>query len=410
MAVDDIQFYSQKEKVEGKFFPAKSKVAITILLLHGFPGNPEDVLGLGEELSIRGYNVLTFNYRGTFGSDGLYGLKNSQHDIASAYSFLCQSDVVKKYNIDTSNIILGGYSFGGGMALAYAANNNGFARVFAIAPTDHGQFARDIQSNKEYHDTFISIFESLQAPEGPVRYLKTDFTELLNNSDYYDLKLSAANLKDKDLLLFYGINDPNVTLEDHGLPFYRSLKEADADNLNVKILQDDHSFSNSMKEIVTTISNWLKHSDNGYSKPFTDQVDLAQQWLRGVYGSDPSVVDKLAAKDVISSYPVFQKLFGKPLKSGRDAVKDFASGFCQRWKETEVTFHETIVQDDQVVLIWSFKGRNVGSPREDVEPTNEIHSWGGITLIRFNDEGKIVAEIGEESEPGPIGRLSTSNK
>jgi hypothetical protein len=40
-----------------------------------------------------------------------------------------------------------------------------------------------------------------------------------------------------------------------------------------------------------------------------------------------------------------------------------------------------------------------------VTPTNEEHSWGGITLYRFDEEGKIVAEIGEESAPGPLERV-----
>lgn len=134
----------------------------------------------------------------------------------------------------------------------------------------------------------------------------------------------------------------------------------------------------------------------------------AIRWFRGVYGSDPSVVDQLGAEDVIVSYPVFQKLFGQPVISGQEAVRDFAVGFSQRWVEAEVTIRETVVQDDQVVLIWTFQGRNVGSVSGNIEPTNEIQRWGGITLIRFNDKGKIEAEIGEESEPGPMGRLSAS--
>ena len=135
--------------------------------------------------------------------------------------------------------------------------------------------------------------------------------------------------------------------------------------------------------------------------------DIAQRWLRGVYGTDPTVVNELAAEDVVISYPIFQELFGKSALRGKEAARDFANGFRQRWKETELTFHETVVQDDQVVLIWSFKGRNVGSARDNVNPTNKIHESGGITLIRFNDEGMIAAEIGEESEPGPMGRLSS---
>jgi hypothetical protein len=137
--------------------------------------------------------------------------------------------------------------------------------------------------------------------------------------------------------------------------------------------------------------------------------DIAQRWFRGVYGSNPTVVDELAADDVVISYPIFQKLFGKPALRGKEAARDFASGFSQRWEETELTFHETVAQDAQVVLIWSFRGRNVGAARDDVNPTNEVHQWGGISLIRFNDEGRIVAEIGEESEPGPMGRLSPND-
>jgi hypothetical protein len=40
-----------------------------------------------------------------------------------------------------------------------------------------------------------------------------------------------------------------------------------------------------------------------------------------------------------------------------------------------------------------------------VPPTGQKKSWGGITLIRFNEAGKIEAEIGEESEPGSIERM-----
>jgi len=135
---------------------------------------------------------------------------------------------------------------------------------------------------------------------------------------------------------------------------------------------------------------------------------LAQEWFRGVYGADPSVVDRLAADSVLITYPVFKTLFNTSVIRGKEAVKRFAVGFSERWKETEVEFHQTIADGDRVVVIWGFTGRNVGSAREEAPPTNEIHRWGGITVIEFNARGQIVAEIGEESEPGPMGRLSDS--
>ena len=64
-----------------------------------------------------------------------------------------------------------------------------------------------------------------------------------------------------------------------------------------------------------------------------------------------------------------------------------------------------MVEGNRVVLVWSFRARNVGSVRPGEPPIHREQSWGGITLIRFDNAGKIVAEIGEESAPGPEARL-----
>ena len=120
----------------------------------------------------------------------------------------------------------------------------------------------------------------------------------------------------------------------------------------------------------------------------------AQQYICGVYCGQPSVVDALAGKNIVLSYPVFEQLFNTSTFFGRKGVKEFAMGFCQRWTATHITFHETIAEGYQVVLLWSFYGRRVDTQQE--------HRWGGLTLIRFDETGKIIAEIGEESTPGPF--------
>ena len=79
----------------------------------------------------------------------------------------------------------------------------------------------------------------------------------------------------------------------------------------------------------------------------------------------------------------------------------FVMNFSKRWKNAEVTIHEEIAEGNRVVLLWSFKADQVSN--------NQPSSWGGITILRFNKAGKIVAEIGEESEPGPQARLSATD-
>ena len=122
----------------------------------------------------------------------------------------------------------------------------------------------------------------------------------------------------------------------------------------------------------------------------------AQNYFRGVYSGQPEVVDNLAAPEIYATYPVFEQLFNTPALRGRKALREFAIGFGQRWRRAIITFHEIIQEGNQVVLIWSFEAVRVESDQE--------HRWGGITLIKFNEFGKVIAEIGEESTPGPMGR------
>jgi hypothetical protein len=135
----------------------------------------------------------------------------------------------------------------------------------------------------------------------------------------------------------------------------------------------------------------------------------AEKWFTAVYTGDASIVDKLASDKIVISYPIFEKLFNKPAIRGREDVKAFVVRFGRRWTEQKVTFDEALVDGNKVVLIWSFQARAAGIDQGDQSPSEPQH-WGGITFVRFDDDGKIAQEIGEESDPGPFGRLRASVK
>lgn len=151
---------------------------------------------------------------------------------------------------------------------------------------------------------------------------------------------------------------------------------------------------------VALLPGLLIACSGAVSDPSATHKARAERFFRGVYGCVPSVVPELAADDVVVSYPVFQTLFDVSAIRGRDAVEEFATQFCSEWKEAEIEIDETVAEGANVVFLWSFQARNVAS--------GERESWGGITLYRFDDAGKIVAEIGEESEPGPAARVAGS--
>jgi len=136
-----------------------------------------------------------------------------------------------------------------------------------------------------------------------------------------------------------------------------------------------------------------------------ERKTLAERFFRGIYGCTPGVVDDLAAANIVISYPIFQTIYGRSALRGREAVKQLTENFCETWADPQLTIENTIAEGNNVVFLWSFWARNVGPLPGGDPPTNSVHGWGGITLFSFDEDGKIIAEIGEESMPGPVQRV-----
>lgn len=132
--------------------------------------------------------------------------------------------------------------------------------------------------------------------------------------------------------------------------------------------------------------------------------DTAIEFLRGIYTGDSSVVDRLAAPGIVVSYPIFEEVFGEPTIVGREGVRDFAEGFGERWIDGEVIVHDVVIRGDTAIVIWGFQARRAVPDSADRSTMAET-AWGGITLYRFDDDNRIVFEIGEESTPGPAARI-----
>ncbi len=254
-----VEWVSEGCKIKGNFYQAVGEPPFpTALLLPGWPGNEEDVLGLGQRMSQYGIHVLTFNYRGTHQSEGTWSLKNALEDTQAAWSYLHEEAVIQKFQIDTGKLVLGGTSFGGGMALSYAASHPEIRRVISIAGTDHGEFAREYLRDAASSEMIDAMFEELKFPHGPVHFEgKKAIKELTQNPDPYDLRLNAPALADRDLLLVGGWDDPFVTIEHHILPLYRVLVNTKARQVRIVALQDGHAFKESREELARIVINWI---------------------------------------------------------------------------------------------------------------------------------------------------------
>lgn len=257
---DEITFQSQGHFLKGRFYQGDTiRPARTLILLPGFPGGQQDVLGLGQKLASAGVNVFTFNYSGTHKSEGEFSMSNTLTDIRAAYDYLHQSDIVRRLHVDTSQFVLGGYSYGGGMGLTYASRHPEIRRIVSIAGTDHGEFAREYLRNPQMAQSMDSLFDKLKTPDGPVNFEGRGLLKkLAADPAPVDLRLSANDLAARDILLVGGWDDAQVTIDHSLLPFYRALKRAGASQLRFVTLQADHSFRNVREELAIELARWIQ--------------------------------------------------------------------------------------------------------------------------------------------------------
>jgi pimeloyl-ACP methyl ester carboxylesterase len=252
-------------QLHGRFFQAPSpELHPTLLLMPGWPGNPEDVLGMGARLMAKGINVLMVNPRGMHQSGGETTFAGAFRDIGNSLRWLRSDSVAQRNQIDRKAIVLGGYSWGGGVAMAYAATDTTVRRIVSIAGNDWAVFIREFQGDDSLAAEVRAMLASTRAPEGPIRFdPEAALQELMEGQDLYGLRENAEELSDRHILLIGGLDDTGVTLEDHLLPFYRALKTAEAENVSLSVYQDDHSFAQVRDEMAADIAKWITNPAQG---------------------------------------------------------------------------------------------------------------------------------------------------
>ena len=258
-----IDLSSNGNKLNASFYKASGlKKKPTLILLHGMPGGEGDLFGLGKKLSPLGINVLVFNFQGLWSSEGKFSFDSSMENIGSAIRFLKEEENLKKFSIDSSNIVVAGYSLGGAMALNGAIYNPEIERIISIAGADESVFGRMIKADEVFSTMFAGMLKGLEYPEGPLKCdTEAHSKQFLSNLDRYDLVKNAEILKNRDILFIGGWQDKNILLEEHILPLYRKLQELKSEKIQIQVFNTDHSFRNVKEELSETIEDWIKNKE-----------------------------------------------------------------------------------------------------------------------------------------------------
>lgn len=218
----------------------------TLLLLHGYPGNERN-LDIAQVVRSRGWNVIYFDYRGSWGSQGKFSFKNCVEDVLNVVSFCNKyQDSLK---IDTSNIVLFGHSMGGWVCLKALQELPTIKKGFVLSTWDIAKDFKNVSNEKE----MLSIAND---PNIAGKYfvlntsLKDLYTPVLQDKTYFNLLNDAKSLGDKQIIMI-DEHEKNSQLAE-------KIKESNKLYFDYSVWQTDHSFTNKRASLINKVLAFLE--------------------------------------------------------------------------------------------------------------------------------------------------------
>jgi pimeloyl-ACP methyl ester carboxylesterase len=109
----------------------------TLVICHGLPGNEKN-LDLAQAVRRAGWNAVTFNYRGSWGSPGPFRFAQNLEDADAVLSYLRNPANALKLGLDPTRIAIAGHSMGGWVVAHTAAHDHALIGAILISMADMG--------------------------------------------------------------------------------------------------------------------------------------------------------------------------------------------------------------------------------------------------------------------------------
>jgi pimeloyl-ACP methyl ester carboxylesterase len=223
----------------------------TLLLLHGFPGNEQN-LDLAQAARRAGWNVLTLHYRGSWGSPGGFSFAHTIEDARNAARYLHDPAFVAKAQIDTGRLAVAGHSMGGMMAARAMADVPGFLGAFLIDPWDMAETGQAIQT-----PAGLKAFREgeLDGDLPPLAGTSAEalLAELKAGSPDFDLRAAVTRIAAHPLSLNYATR--GIGADYPGM--VAAARAGHPARLTTSLSATDHSFSDKRIWLAARLVTWL---------------------------------------------------------------------------------------------------------------------------------------------------------
>ena len=221
----------------------------TLVIFHGLPGNEKN-LDLAQAVRRAGWNAVTVNYRGSWGSPGSFRFANNLEDADAVLAFIRDPANAKRLGVDTARIAIAGHSMGGWVTAETLGHDTGVLGAVIVSAADIGGMGQQGRSNRAAVIGFMN--DNREALAGATGDTMAD--ELIAHGQEWSFATLAPKLAHKRLLVLY--SDDFVAANSKAL--IAAVKAAGGTEPASVHVPTDHSWSDHRIALESLVINWLQ--------------------------------------------------------------------------------------------------------------------------------------------------------
>jgi len=218
----------------------------TFVFFHGLPGN-EKGHDIAQALRRAGWNAITFNYRGSWGSLGDFRFDHTVEDAAAVLSYLRDTATVRALAIDTTRIVVGGHSMGGWVAALTASRDARLRGAVLISAADIGRVGASMKRD----EAVPFMADNMETLAGGTA--ATFAGDLVAGAARRRMTLAAPGLVRLPVLVL--TSDDGLAA--HSDSLVAAIKRLGGTRVSTVHAATDHSWSDKRVTLISAILRWL---------------------------------------------------------------------------------------------------------------------------------------------------------
>ena len=218
----------------------------TFVFFHGLPGN-EKGHDLAQAVRRAGWNAITFNYRGSWGSPGEFRFDHAVEDAAAVLAFLRDTANVRALAIDTTRLVVAGHSMGGWVAALTASRDGRLRGAVLISAADIGLVGASLKRN----EAVPFMADNMESLAGGTAAALAD--DQLPGAERRRMTAAAPGLVRLPLLVLTA----DDSLASHSDSLVAAIRRLGGTHVMTMHAATDHSWSDRRVALISAVLRWL---------------------------------------------------------------------------------------------------------------------------------------------------------